>query len=149
MKKDIATESIRYVEQANGPKLGFSMLSGVKIIEKDGSYFKNLSRTGELQPYEDWRLPAEQRAKDLAARLTVRQIAGLMMNGGFMEFPAEPNAEGPEPWEVTKRYQYAFRDLGIRHMLIGYVDSAETMVRLNNNRQAFIEALELPIPLNV
>jgi len=66
------------VENEGGKTLGYCPDSGVRIIEKDGFAFKDLARTGELLPYEDWRLSAEERAKDLAGRLTVEQIAGLM-----------------------------------------------------------------------
>ena len=148
MKQDILSDSIRYVQNPNGPELGYSILSGVEIIQQDGLYFKNMSRSGTLQPFEDWRLPAAARAKDLARRLTTKQIAGLMLNGGFMEFPSS-DENAPAPWEVTERYQYAFRDLGVRHVILGAAQNVEDLVRLNNNRQAFIEALDLPIPLNM
>lgn len=51
--------------------LGYSPASGVRIIERDGLPFKDFLGTGELLPYEDWRLPAEERAADLAARLSI------------------------------------------------------------------------------
>lgn len=66
------------VENKNGPTLGYCPDSGVKIIEKDGLYFKDFLGDGELLPYEDWRLPAEERAEDLGKRLSVEQVAGLM-----------------------------------------------------------------------
>lgn len=150
MKRDIATESIRYVENKNGPELGYSALSGVKILEKDGLFFKNLSRTGVLQPWEDWRLSAKERAEDLARQLTPRQIAGLMMNGGYMEFPPDPaDPDAPAMWELSDRYKALYRDLGVRHHIVGYIDTPEAMARYTNNRQAFIEGLDLPIPLDI
>ena len=66
------------VENEGGKTLGYSPESGVKIIEKDGFAFKDLARTGELLPYEDWRLSPEERAEDLGKRLSVEQVAGLM-----------------------------------------------------------------------
>lgn len=63
----------------NGKPLAWSASSGVELIEKDGLYFKDLEKTGELLPYEDWRLPVEERAADLASRLTTEEIAGLML----------------------------------------------------------------------
>jgi len=68
----------RIIENAGGKVLGYCPSSGVRIIEKDGFAFKDLARTGELLPYEDWRLDAGTRAADLAGRLSVEQIAGLM-----------------------------------------------------------------------
>ena len=54
---------IRVIENKNGPSLG---VCTAPVIEKDGLFFKDLERTGELVPYEDWRLTPEERAKDLA-----------------------------------------------------------------------------------
>ena len=66
------------VENEGGKKLSYDPRSGVKLIEKDGFAFKDLAKTGELLPYEDWRLSPEDRAEDLAKRLSVEQVAGLM-----------------------------------------------------------------------
>jgi beta-glucosidase len=51
------------------------------LLEKDGLKFKDMNRNGTLDPYEDWRLTAEQRADDLVARMTLAEKAGLMMHG--------------------------------------------------------------------
>src|ERR1700712_5486224 len=51
------------------------------LLEKDGLKFKDMNRNGALDPYEDWRLTAEQRADDLVARMTLDEKAGLMMHG--------------------------------------------------------------------
>ena len=34
---------------------------------------------GQLDPYEDWRLSAEQRAADLVSKMTLEEKAGLML----------------------------------------------------------------------
>ena len=77
----------------NGKSLAWSASSGVELIEKDGLYFKDLEKTGELLPYEDWRLPVEERAADLASRLTTEEIAGLMLYSPHQAVP--PMAFGP------------------------------------------------------
>ena len=77
------------VENQNGTVLGYSPNSGIKIITKDGLKFKDLNKNGKLDPYEDWRLPAEVRAKDLAKRMSVEQIAGLMLYSGHQTIPAK------------------------------------------------------------
>ena len=79
--------------QENGKTLTWSEDSGVKLIEKDGLYFKDLARTGELLPYEDWRLSDWERAVDLAGRLSVEEIAGLMLYSPHQAVP--PMAFGP------------------------------------------------------
>ena len=72
-------KEICYFQNPGGPRLSWSQNSGMKLIEKDGLRFKDLAHDGELHPYEDWRLPAETRAKDLAGKLSIEQIAGLML----------------------------------------------------------------------
>lgn len=49
------------------------------IIEVDGLKFKDLDGTGELKPYEDWRLTPEERAKDLVSRMNNEEKARLMV----------------------------------------------------------------------
>lgn len=74
-----------------------------RILEVDGLRFRDLDGDGELSPYEDWRLPAAERAADLVARMTVAEKAGLMVIGshhpGYSEFLPEP-----EPGEVLNRH---------------------------------------------
>ncbi len=48
------------------------------VLTVDGLQFKDLSRDGALQPYEDWRLAELCRARDLVSRLTLAQKIGLM-----------------------------------------------------------------------
>ena len=51
-----------------------------EIIEVDGLQFKDLNDNGELDPYEDWRLSAEERADDLMSRMDVSQMAAQMVH---------------------------------------------------------------------
>lgn len=58
------------------PELG---VRSVKIIEKEGFQFKDLNKNGVLDKYEDWRLSADERSKDLLSKMTVEEKAGFMM----------------------------------------------------------------------
>ena len=49
------------------------------ILEVDGFQFRDLNGDGKLAPYEDWRLPVEQRVDDLVSRMTVEEKVGLML----------------------------------------------------------------------
>jgi beta-glucosidase len=46
-----------------------------------GRRFRDLDRNGKLDPYEDWRLTPDVRARDLVARMTLEEKAGAMMHG--------------------------------------------------------------------
>lgn len=50
-----------------------------EIIEKRGLKFKDLNKNGRLDKYEDWRLTAEERSKDLLSRMSLEQKAGFML----------------------------------------------------------------------
>ena len=50
-----------------------------ETITVDGRQFKDSNGNGELDAYEDWRLPSADRAADLAARMTLNEKAGLML----------------------------------------------------------------------
>lgn len=81
------TTGIRYLVQEGGKNLSWSEESGVSLIEQDGLYFKDLARTGKLLPYEDWRLDSRIRAEDLASRLSLEEIAGLMLYSPHQSVP--------------------------------------------------------------
>ena len=68
------------VSQKKGPELGYMPSSGITIITKNGHAFKDMDRNGVLDPYEDWRLPMEQRIADLVGRMTTEEKIGLMFH---------------------------------------------------------------------
>ncbi|MDO5350788.1 MAG: glycoside hydrolase family 3 N-terminal domain-containing protein [Lachnospiraceae bacterium] len=73
-----ASEHIRYYENPKGPVIG---TVSRQVIEKDGLYFKDLDGSGQFQPYDDWRLPAEERARAYVKALTVdEKIAQLFIS---------------------------------------------------------------------
>lgn len=153
---------IRFVEHRNGPTLGYSAGSGVTILEVDGLAFKDLNRNGQLEPYEDWRLPVETRARDLASRMSVEQIAGLMLYSGHQAIPAgsggfgQPSTYGgvpfaesnANPWDLTDQQIRFLTDDNVRHVLITSVQSPEVAAKWNNSMQALVEGLGLGIPSN-
>jgi len=49
------------------------------LIEVDGLKFKDLNGNGKLDPYEDWRLPSIERAKDLVSKMNLDEKVGMMM----------------------------------------------------------------------
>ena len=52
----------------------------VEIIQ-DGKYqFKDLNKNGQLDKYEDWRLPMEERIADLVSQMTLEEKVGLMFH---------------------------------------------------------------------
>jgi beta-glucosidase len=62
------------------------------VITVAGMKFRDLNKSGVLDPYEDWRLPVAQRVSDLVARMTVEEKAGLMIHSSLSGFTG-PNGE--------------------------------------------------------
>lgn len=58
------------------PKLGYRSTSLINIA---GLQFKDLNRNGKLDPYEDWRLSYDKRAKDLLSKMSVEEKVGFML----------------------------------------------------------------------
>ena len=57
-------------------------VSGAKtkgILNIDGLQFKDSNGNGKLDPYEDWRLPVDERVRDLVARMGLEEKAGMML----------------------------------------------------------------------
>ena len=52
-----------------------------KLITVDGLSFKDLNHDGKLEPYEDWRLSPQVRATDLVSRMSLADLAGMMVHG--------------------------------------------------------------------
>lgn len=149
------------VTNNNGPTLGYSPSSGVTILTVDGLHFKDLNKNGKLDKYEDWRLPVDERAKDLAGKMSVEQIAGLMLYSAHQAIPSNPkgfgagtyggkpiDSSGMQPYDISDQQKKFLKDDNLRHVLVTRVKSPETAAKWNNNVQAYVEALGLGIPAN-
>jgi beta-glucosidase len=58
------------------PLLGYR---SAKLIKIGKQQFKDLNRNGKLDPYEDWRLSNDARAKNLLSQMSVEQKVGFML----------------------------------------------------------------------
>lgn len=154
---------IIYVENENGPRLGMSRESGLPILVVDGKKFKDHARDGELHPFEDWRLPAKERAEDLAGRLAKEQIIGLMMHAGKQSIPGrtveflgaystvdgvEFADSGAEAWELSDQQKKGIKEDFLRQFLMIEISDVRNAVRWNNNIQQECEKEPFAIPCN-
>ena len=132
-------DSFMLVTQKEGPTLSYSPQSGVKLLTEDGYAFKDLNRNDSLDAYEDWRLTPQERAADLASKLSKEEIAGLML---YSSHQAVPSAE------LTEDQKKFLSKDHLRAVLITSVESPRTAAQWNNRMQAFIEGLDHGIPAN-
>lgn len=158
---EAASLNFKTVSNNKGPTLGYSPNSGIKIITINGQHFKDLNKNGKLDKYEDWRLDVEERAKDLASKLTVEQIAGLMLYSGHQAIPAAPRGFGAATYngkpfaesgakasDLSDQQKKFLSDDNLRHVLVTRVQSPDIAAAWNNNVQALVEGLGAGIPAN-
>ena len=150
------------VEQPDGPTLGYSPTSGVKLLNIDGHVFKDLNRNDSLDAYEDWRLTAQERAADLARQLSVEEIAGLMLYSSHQSVPMVDrmgfgastyggkafDESGAKASALSDDQKKFLRDDHLRAVLVTGVESPAVAAQWNNNMQAFVEGLDHGIPAN-
>lgn len=149
------------VKNNKGAGLGYSPESGIQILTVNGKKFKDLNKNGKLDKYEDWRLSADERARDLASKMSVEQIAGLMLYSRHQALPAPVDGyraghyngklypeSGAKPWQLTDEQKAFLKEDNLRHVLITSVETPEVAALWNNQMQAFVEGIGLGIPSN-
>ena len=152
-------DGIITVTNENRSTIGYAANSGVNLLTVDRYAFKDLNKNGALDTYEDWRLSVEERAKDLASKMSVEQIAGLMLYSGHQAVPAigrrgstyngKPFEEsGALPSDLSDDQKKFLTEDNLRHVLITSVESAAVSAQWNNNAQAFVEGIGMGIPIN-
>lgn len=159
--KETESGTIKTVTNEEGQTLAYSTTSGVKILTVDRLGFKDLNKNGTLDKYEDWRLPTDDRVKDLASKMSTEQIAGLMLYSRHQPIPAPSGGPSPGTYngksfaesgakssDLSDQQTKFLTDDNLRHVLITSVESPAVAAQWNNNAQALVEGLGLGIPTN-
>lgn len=149
------------IENKGGLTIGYSPKSGVTILTIDGFAFKDLNKNGVLDAYEDWRKPVAERAKDLASKMTVEQMAGLMLYSRHQAVPAaaggyfggtyngKPFPEsGAQAFDLSDQQKAFLTSDNLRHVLMTSVENPTVSALWNNNVQALVESIGMGIPAN-
>jgi len=74
---DIYLEPVVYANGEGEPTIG---VTTVGVLKVDGKYFKDSNNNKQLDTFEDWRLPAEERANAMVATLTTEQMSQFIFN---------------------------------------------------------------------
>ncbi|MGY3901056.1 glycoside hydrolase family 3 protein [Aeromonas lusitana] len=120
------------------PSLGHRTVS---LLEQDGLQFKDLDGSGTLTPYEDWRLGAAERARDLVGRLSLAQKAGLMMHGTLVL-----DGEGRVDQSAMDKM---LKTDGVNTFITRMAGDPAAIAEDNNSLQALLEGVGLGIPMTV
>ncbi len=150
--------SIKKVENLNGPTLMYSDKSGIQIIKKNGLFFKDHDRSGDIEKFEDWRNTPKQRAEDLANRLSIEDIAGLMLFTSHLAVPSigersqkydgkSFEESGREPSDLSDLEKTFFLKNRIKHTLVTKVQSPKVAAEWNNKVQELSEQMPWAIPI--
>ena len=151
MNKNMQAGVIRY-ELDNGVTVAVKDKN--LLLEKDGLIFKNFEQDGVLKPYEDHRLSPQERALDLAKRLSYQEIAGLMLYSrhqtvtkvdkyaklfGARTYNGKSLEEaGAEVFDLSDG-QKKFLDEGVRHVLVSSVENAVSCAKWVYHLQEYCE----------
>ena len=122
------------------------------IITVDGYQFRDLNDNGELDPYEDWRLTADERALDLISQMTLEEKAGMMLiNTLNAETGGKVSELGDDYINNQNMHRFIFRNTvtdtpeGSNPLVGGQVTAYEA-AQFTNTVQEMSEATRLGIP---
>lgn len=160
--EETCKEGYNVITQKRGRTLGYSPESGIKILQENGYAFKDLDRDGELDIYEDWRHSCLERAQDLASKLSVEEIAGLMLYSEHQAVPTDDSgywgstyngttlAESGLPRSAVsdKQKKFLSEDM-LRAVLLVRSETPRMAAEWNNNLQKFCEGIGHGIPVNI
>ncbi len=117
-------------------------------VAADGTSFRDLNGNGELDPYEDARLPVEDRVADLLARMTLEEKAAQLFHQGLLVPDDGAVSEEPEGFSsVATRTLVA--ELGLTHFNIYWTPGPVTLAEWHNRMQEAAEATRLGIPVTI
>ena len=109
----------------------------VPLVYSDGLAFKDLNRNGKLDPYEDWRLTPEQRARDLMGRMSLEEKAGIMTQ----DYIPQANLGTLEVLQPLVQKKF------IGYFGSGVSASPRSLAEMANTIQKFAEDTRLGIPV--
>ena len=138
------------------PELG---VRSIEVSTVGSNQFKDHNKNGALDPYEDWRLPVDERVTDLLDRMMIEEKAGLMahpalnMGENGTLFEPLPGEEPQFPPGVPRFPQPGTSEVilekYITHVLVRTSERPEVIATWNNNLQEMTEKSRLGIPLTI
>ena len=114
---------------------------------EDGVPFRDLNGNGELDPYEDPRLPIEDRVADLLARMTLEEKAAQLFHQGLVV--PDDSAVTDEPDAMTQVSTRGLVELGLTHFNVYWTPGPQALAEWHNRMQEAAEATRLGIPITI
>jgi beta-glucosidase len=110
------------------------------VVTQNGYRFRDLDGSGDLTPYEDWRLSPAKRVEDLLGRMSLEDKAGLMVHSEL------PTANGT--YNIAALTPLV-QDKHIRAFITRLSAEPKIMAEQNNALQALAEQQPLGIPVSI
>ena len=137
-----------------------------QLIGENGLKFKDLNDNGKLDPYEDWRLSPEERAKNLVSLMDIDEKVGMMLiNSRRMGLYQEDKSktshngvldeaiieEGKSIFAVSKVYgtTHTIENRNLRHFILRDNFSPAETAEWVNKMNELAEGTRLGIPILV
>ena len=119
-------------------------------IEVDGLAFRDLNKSGTLDPYEDFRVPVDVRVEDVLSQMSVEEKSGMMLHPFLFEFDGESAFPGAGFAKILANPMDFILNKQIRHVTssLGTKDAA-VHARWQNGIQEIAEHSRLGIPMTV
>ena len=156
-------EQITFKQNTYGPTIG---ASSKQILQVGTGYFKDSNGNGKLDPYEDWRLDSETRAKDLVSQMTIDDKIGMVFNNsrgmginqadktkvdGTGLLDEAENLKDTSIFGVTSSMGTTdtITELRLRHFILRQNPQPEDMAAWINQMNIVAEGTDLGIPVLV
>jgi beta-glucosidase len=127
------------------PELG---ARSVPVLVIDGQRFKDLNRSGSLDPYEDWRRSAEERARDLVGRMRLEEKAGAMMHGTARSVGPMAGAGVGTQYDV-ERNRALIGGAGVNSLITRLGGEPRSLAEESNRLQEIGEGTRLGVPITI
>lgn len=118
------------------------------IIAQGALRFRDLNRNGAVDAYEDWRLTPAARVRDLVARMTLEEKAGVMMHGTARAAGAMGGAGVGIAYDSTAN-RALIDGAKVNSMITRLGGDPATLAVQDNALQEIAERSRLGIPLTI
>src|SRR5258705_3373528 len=118
------------------------------VLEQGGLRFGDLTRNGQLDPYEDWRLTPAARARDLVSKMTLEAKAGAMMHGTSRSGGPMGGAGVGTAYD-TAANRALIESAKVNSMITRLGGDPATLAAQDNALQQLAEGTRLGIPLTI
>jgi len=123
-------------------------MTAIYQTHTDGTTFRDLNGNGVMDPYEDPRLPIEERVSDLLARMTLAEKAGLMIHS-IVSVTSDGTIDGPPIMPGRLGVSEFLENRHVTHLNVHRIPDPRTMARWSNEVQKIAASARLGIPVTI